>query len=212
LRVNANGDALRELQALVVRYQNSPHEQGEAYATIGQLYNRQGKTREALDMLAKARQLSPDNVGILNYYAQCLDRSGQRDLAKQVYRDALAKDPGNAETLNNLAFLLADLGTDLDQALTLANRAKQKVPNMVEVSDTIGWIYLKKNLSDSATDVFRDLNAKVPNNPTFHLHYCMALAQKGDRAAASKECKTAMGLNPPPEDAAQLRELLAKLG
>ncbi len=212
LRANDLPQAQRELQSLVSRYQNSPREQAEALATIAQLYNREGKTREALDLLAKARSLAPDNVGVLNYYAQSLDRNGQREQAKQIYREALAKDPANAETLNNLAFLLADLGVDLDQALTLANRAKQRLPNMMEVSDTIGWIYLKKNLSDSATDVFRDLNAKVPNNSTFHLHYCMALAQKGERSAAAKECRTALALKPSQGDEGQIRELLARLG
>ena len=91
--------------------------------------------------------------------------------------------------LNNLAYLMTETGGNLDEALTLAQRAKQQLPNFTEVSDTIGWIYIKKNLSDSAIEIFRDLTAKVKDNPTFHYHYGMALAQKGDKGNALKELK-----------------------
>ncbi len=63
--------------------------------------------------------------------------------------------------LNNLAFLMAETGGDLDDALTKAQRAKQLLPSLYEISDTLGWIYLKKNLADKAIDIFKDLVAKA---------------------------------------------------
>ena len=204
--------ALKELQQLLAKYKLSPSEQANAYGAMGEIYSRTGDLPKAIENLEKSRRLAPDNVALLNFLAQTYNRAGQREQARRTFQDALSKDPGNPQTMNNLAYLMADLGTDLDQALTLANRAKQRLPNLVEVSDTIGWIYLKKNLSDSATDVFRDLNTKVPNNATFRLHYCMALAQKGDKAGASRECHTAMNLNPSKEDLDQIKQVLARVG
>ena len=203
---------VNELQQLIAKNKLTPHEQSNALAAIGEIYSRKGDQQKAIEYLEKGRTLNPDNVGLLDYLAQTYNRTGQREQARKLFQEALTKDPNNAATMNNLAFLMADLGTDLDQALTLANRAKQRLPNLVEISDTIGWIYLKKNLSDSATDVFKDLNAKVPNNATFRLHYCMALAQKGDKAAASRECHTAMDLKPSKEDQDQIKQVLSRLG
>lgn len=211
-RLNQYDLAMQELQQLLTKFKLNPREQSNAYAAMGEIYVHNNDLPKAIEYLEKGRALGPDNVTLLNYLAQTYNRAGQREQARRVFQDALAKDPSNPATMNNLAFLMADLGTDLDQALTLANRAKQRLPNLVEVSDTIGWIYLKKNLSDSATDIFRDLNAKVPNNATFRLHYCMALAQKGDKAGATRECHTAMDLKPSKEDLDQIKQVLAKVG
>src|SRR6185369_6615532 len=104
-------------------------------------------------------------------------------------KEAMKVDPNNGIVLNNLAMLIADTGGNLDEALTMAQHAKQQMPSYLEVTDTIGWIYIKKKLSDSAIEIFRDLTKKAKDNPTFHYHYGMALAQKGDKANALKELK-----------------------
>ena len=44
---------------------------------------------------------------------------------------------------------------DLDQALTMAQRAVQAAPKSPEIADTLGWIYIKKNLSEEAIRIFR---------------------------------------------------------
>jgi predicted Zn-dependent protease len=113
--------------------------------------------------------------------------------------------------LNNLAFIKAQEGVDLDQALTMSQRARQKMPNSPEVSDTLGWIYIKKNLSEDAVRVFKDLTAQVPNNPVFHYHYGMALLQKGDKPSAKREFELALADNPSVGDKAKIQELMAKL-
>ena len=47
------------------------------------------------------------------------------------------------------------------------------------VADTLGWIYLKENLSDKAVEMFKELVGKAPNHSTFRYHLGMALYQKG---------------------------------
>jgi Flp pilus assembly protein TadD len=137
---------------------------------------------------------------------------GEPDLARKYYEAALRVDPGNAYALNNLAYLIAESNGDLNEALTYAQRAKQKLPNFSEITDTIGWIYLKKNLPDSAIDNFKALVIQAPQNPTFHFHYAMALNQKGDREGARRECNAALTNRPAKEQEAEIRKLLAKLG
>jgi Flp pilus assembly protein TadD len=170
-------------------------EQADIYARIGQSYTAQGDNQKALDTLKKARQLVPNSVPIVSQIAQLLDSTGKQSEALAAYRDAMKVDSNNGLVLNNLAYLMCDTNGNLDDALSLAQRAKQQLPGYDEVSDTIGWIYIKKGLSDSAIAVFKDLNNKVKDNPTFHYHYAVALAQKKDKAAALKEVNRAMELN-----------------
>ena len=132
--------------------------------------------------------------------------------AKQVYEATLKLDPNNGVALNNLAFLIAENGGDLDDALTKAVRAKQLLPGMAEVSDTLGWIYLKKNLSDNAIEIFKDLVSKQPNQSTFHYHLAMALQQKGDRSRALEQLKEALKYNPPKEEKDKIQQMIGRLG
>ncbi len=77
--------------------------------------------------------------------------------------------PDNPVALNNMAYALAETGGDLDAALNMAQRAKQRLPHRLDVLDTLGWIYMKKNLSDSAIQLFREIVRQDPNRSTYPL-------------------------------------------
>jgi Flp pilus assembly protein TadD len=166
----------------------------------------------AVTALQQARATLPDSPTVLTTLALALDNSGRRAEARQAYESALKYDPNNAWALNNLAFLLADTGGDLDQALTLAQKAKQLLPNLAEVSDTLGLIYLRKNLSDNAVDIFKDLVNKQPNASTFHYHLGMAFSQKGDKPKAIQELQHALKDNPSKEEKEKIQQLMNRLG
>ena len=203
--------AIDDYKALVEFNKDSPRQQGDVYARMGEVYSRMKDYPKSIDALKHAKELIPDNVVVLNNLALILDNTGQHVEARKIYESSISKDPGNAEALNNLAYLMAETGGNLDEALTLANRAKQKLPSLMEISDTIGWIYLKKNLADNAVDIFRELTAKVPANSTYHFHFAMALAQKGDKPAASKQCQLALANKPNKEEEGRIRELMSRI-
>ncbi len=184
--------AVSEYQSIIDRYKDAPIEQAEIYARIGLVEYAKKDVPKALDSLQKARQLAPTNAGYISQIAQYLDIVGKHSDALAAYRDAMKIDPNNPIVLNNLAYLMTSTGGNLDEALTLAQRAKQQLPNYTEVSDTIGCIYIKKKLSDSAIEIFKDLTTKVGENPTFHYHYGLALSQKGDKASALREFNKAI--------------------
>jgi predicted Zn-dependent protease len=91
----------------------------------------------------------------------------------------------------------------------MAQRALQKAPASTNIKDTLGWIYIRKNLSDDAVRIFKELVVAEPENPAFHYHYGMALLQKGDRITAKRELEAAIKDNPSKDDAGKIRELLA---
>jgi tetratricopeptide (TPR) repeat protein len=186
--------------------------QGDIYLRLGETYRRKGDTNGAIQVLQKARETLPDNVVVLSTLALVLDGASRKPEARQVYEATLKLDPNNAVVLNNLAFLMAETGGDLDDALTKAQRAKQLLPNLYEISDTLGWIYLKKNLPDNAIDIFKNLVAKESNHSTYHYHLGMAYSQKGDRTRALDQFREALKYNPPKEEKDEIQRLITRIG
>jgi tetratricopeptide (TPR) repeat protein len=186
--------------------------QGDIYLRLGETYRRKGDLGAAMQSLQKARETLPGNIMVLGTLAEVLDAAGRRTEAKQVYEAALKVDQNNPVALNNLAFLMAENNGDLDDALAKAQRAKQLLPNLAEISDTLGWIYLKKNLSDNAVEIFKDLVSKQPNQSTFHFHLAMALSQKGDKSRALEQLKEALKYNPSKEEKDKIQQMIVRLG
>ena len=189
-----------------------PKAQAELWSRIAQSYRYKGDMQHAVESLEKAHQVSADNGSIDTNLAMLYEELGKAEMARKYYEAAIKLDGTNAYALNNLAYLISESNGDLNEALTYAQRAKQKLPNFSEITDTIGWIYLKKNLTDSAIDNFKSLIIQAPQNPVFHYHYAMALNQKGDREAAKKECQVALNNRPTKSQEADIRKLLAKIG
>jgi tetratricopeptide (TPR) repeat protein len=185
---------------------------GDIYLRIGETCRRKGDVNGAIQALQKARETLPDNVFVLDTLALVLDGASRKPEAKQVYEASLKVEPNNAQVLNNLAFLLAETGGDLDDALTKAQRAKQLSPGLYEISDTLGWIYLKKNLADNAIEIFKDLVSKEPSHATYRFHLGMAYSQKGDKTKALDQLKEALKLNPTKEEKDQIQQLITRLG
>jgi tetratricopeptide (TPR) repeat protein len=182
------------------------------YVALGNAYRLKGDTASALSSFEKAASLTPKDPLPVVSEAEVLIVSGRGREALEKYRTALQLAPNEAVLLNNVAFLLADTGGSLDEALRYARRARELDAKQPRFSDTLGWIYLKQNLSDSALQVFRALTQSNPDNPTFHYHLGMAFLQKGDKNRAKAELQTALAKKPSPDVRRNVEAALAKLG
>jgi tetratricopeptide (TPR) repeat protein len=204
--------AVSYFERVAAAMQKGSKAQGDIYLRIGEAYRRKGDLSNSIIALQKSREILPDNGVVLSTLALVLDAAGRWAEARQVYEVVIKLDPTNGVALNNLAFLLSEHGGDLDDALTKAQRAKQLLPNLTEVSDTLGWIYLKKNLTDNAIDIFKDLVNKVPAQAVFRYHLGMAYSQKGDKTRALKELQDALKYNPTKGDRDKIQQLITRLG
>jgi Flp pilus assembly protein TadD len=199
--------ALKELRGLLERY---PNDVG-LMMRIGETLNRSGDLNGAIEIVEKARTAAPNSIVPTLTLAVLWDQAGQSQKAKPLYQQVLQIEPDNPMALNNLAFVMAEEGVALDEALTMAQKAKQKLPANPEVSDTLGWIYIKKNLSDNAISIFRELVDKHPERATYQYHLAMAYFQKGDKVAAKKLLQTALTKAPAKQEESKIRDLLAKV-
>ena len=208
LRVGRHDRAATEFQTLL----NSNPNSEELYLGLGEAKAMLNDVAGASAAFQTARILAPSDarpdldLGILFDHVQ---RAGEARLA---YEAALQKQPDNPKALNNLAYLEADQGVDLDQALAYAQRARAALPGDVNVLDTLGLIYIKKNLIDDGLRMLRDAASRRPDNAAFRLHLALAWYQKGDRPMARKELEAARRNKPTDAELSKIQKLSAKLG
>jgi tetratricopeptide (TPR) repeat protein len=183
----------------------------QAYSSLGDLYQLQGATQDALASYEKALELAPGDTKILNSIAILESQSGQAQQAIATLNKQLALDPNNAAAMNNLAFNLAETGTDLDRALALAEAVARKFPNDPGVIDTLGWVYTKRGLNQSAIQVLRALVKKNPSEPAFRYHLAVALMQDKQTGDAKRELLAALAQHPPKELSSKIQENLTQV-
>jgi tetratricopeptide (TPR) repeat protein len=204
VRAERYDDAIAIFKGLLEKEPKSP----DLLFKLGETQRRKGDLNAAMENFRRCSQEAPNDTGSLLQLGLLLEGTGKRDQAKPIWEQILKIQPDHPVALNNLAFIKAEEGVDLDQALTMAQRARQKSPASDDIADTLGWIYIKKNLTEDAVRVFKDLVVKDPTNYSFHLHYAMALKQKGDFPGAKKELEAALQNKPSKDDEAKIRQLL----
>jgi tetratricopeptide (TPR) repeat protein len=182
------------------------------YLQLGEAKVRSGDSAGALAAFQTARQLAPADAAPALDLALLYDQTGRSKEARREYQLVIQLQPENTVALNNLAYLDAEEGVNLDQALAHAQRAQQRLPDDPDVQDTLALVYIRKNLTSDGVRMLRDLVSRNPDNAAFHLHLALALYQKGDRPWAKRELLAAARNKPDPRQQDKIKELLAKIG
>jgi tetratricopeptide (TPR) repeat protein len=175
------------------------------------LLHDKGDRQGAMEHYRKAQALDPKNPISPALLGRELELDSRPTEAIASYRDALKADPNYVFALNNLAFVLANTGQDLDEALRMALSAQRQVKDNSAVADTVGWVYLKRGLTGSALQVFQNNVQKEPKNPTYRYHLAAALLASGDKLRAKEELQKALQSGPSHEEEPGIRQLLAKI-
>ena len=183
----------------------------QAYLSLAQLYVVQGRLDEALTEFEAIAARDPRPVGALTLAGIILLAQGKMDDARTRFERALEVDSTAAVAANNLAWIYAESGGNLDVALQLAQTASRKLPDMAQVSDTLGFIYYKKDLLPQAVETLRAAVAKDPRSPVYHYHLGLALAKGGDAPGAVTHLQRALGLKPDFDGAEEARSVLRTL-
>jgi tetratricopeptide (TPR) repeat protein len=207
LRASKYDLALEQYQKLQVQLPRS----AQVQMRLGTIYQVKGDLPKALTSFQQADALAPRDPLVAAALADVMRASGHNAEAVQGYRRVLSMEPDNANAMNNLAYTLLDTGGAADEAQKLAERALEKSPRSPNFADTLGMVYLKKNLDDSALQVFSGLTQRFPDNPVFRYHYALTLTQKGQKAKAKTELEVALRKSPPDELRKNIQSSLAKV-
>jgi tetratricopeptide (TPR) repeat protein len=182
-----------------------------AYAALGQVYAKQGRLDAAVAEFEALAQRDSKPVGALTMIGILLEAQGKSDAARERYERVIELNGSAPVAANNLAWIYAQSNNKLDRALELAQTARQGLPMMAEVSDTLGFVYYKKGLLSLAIDTLQTAVRADEGNPGYRYHLGLALAKSGEKAAAAQHLERALALKPDFDGSADAREQLKSL-
>lgn len=200
-----------------------------AYEKLARYLMVTGRPDEVVRTYEAALQKNPDTGSLHLMVGSLYELRGRVPEAIQRYEDAVRLDPTLAVAKNNLAYLLADTGGNLDRALDLAQEARGLLPDNPNAADTLGWVLYKKNSPDAAVvhlrEAVRSMEPDDPQLPVVRHHLGLAYEAAGDfesarevvdqaleEVAARRKQAAGEGEAPPePPWAAELRALRERL-
>jgi len=124
----------------------------------------------ALSLLKDAVAQAPEDTSVLFQYGAALDRTGHTADAEKAFRDVIARDPLDANALNNLGYMLAEHGTSLEEAVTLIQRALKVEPDNPSFLDSLGWAYVQQGKLDLADSPLSTAAERQPKNSVIQEH------------------------------------------
>lgn len=154
---------------------------------------------------------APDSLPALMALGLIYEQEKNFAKAQGFYERALKVNPNFIPAANNLAYIYADHGGNIDVALNLAQKAKERMPEDANISDTLGWIYYKKNVYSMAVSYLKESVEKNPNQSVPHYHLGMAYFKNGNKNLAKQELAEALRLNPNFDGAEEAKKTLAGL-
>jgi len=117
-----------------------------------------GKRDEAQVQFQQVQKKAGNDARPWLLYGALMASTSNVSAERQAYEEALRREPENPFVLNNLAFLLARNGQDLQKALTLAERARRGLPKSWEVNDTLAYVYLRLGLTRNAVATLEEVS------------------------------------------------------
>ena len=123
------------------------------------------------------------------------EMQGAHTDALEHFRKAVQANPQSAQAANNLAYLTADSGGNLEEALKYAQKAVELAPNHAAYSDTLGWILYRKGVYPTSVQYLEKASSD-PGNVIWKYHLAMAYAKAGDLNRGRSMLQAALKLNP----------------
>ncbi len=152
-----------------------------AYSAYASILVARNQTQEAVAQYQKVVEKKPSAsiytlIGILE---EARNNSAE---AEKNYRKALEVSPDSPIAANNLAWLIAEAGGNLDEALTLSQAVVKRSANNAGFYDTLGWVYFKKGLYSPAVEQFKKAVALDAKNGDYRRRLEMAMASAGGKS------------------------------
>ena len=103
-------------------------------------------------------------------YGAALERTEQYEKAAATFLQAIELNAENANAHNYLAYMWAERGEHLDQALEHVRIALEIEPDSAAFIDTLGWIYFQQGRYDEARVEIERAVALLPDDPVLMDH------------------------------------------
>jgi Flp pilus assembly protein TadD len=188
----AQGGKLQEAEAAYKNALQKEPGRGSTYEQLARLYLQAGRLDDSMKALDEVLKKNPSDAKAYTTKGTIAERKGDLSGAKEYYGQALKIDPNSSMAANNLAYILAEEGRDLEVALRWAQEARRMEPENANSADTLGWVHHKLGRNVLARDQLRFAVGKEPENPIFQYHLGMIYIESKQIREAEAALKKAV--------------------
>jgi Flp pilus assembly protein TadD len=187
----------------------------EIVEALAASYQRQGRGKDAVTLLARALDVRPQDESLLYALGTAYERQGDVDNAIHCMRKLLEANPRHAPAMNFIGYVLAERGRELEEAEDLVLQALALRPDEASFLDSLGWLYYRRGDYERAVSVLERATALAPDEPVINDHLgdaYMAVSKKMKAVDAFQRALEALRqLSDPPDDPAQKANIERKL-
>lgn len=179
---------LEKGKAVAEKYADMP----VAWIGLSLLANALDEDAAELDALDNAADVGPDDPTVWMHRGQYYARKNQIPEAMEAFREQLRISPDDPSAKNNLAYYLTVTNEKLDEALKLAQEAKEGLGNNPNVLHTLGVVQLRLDkLEESQRNLAIALELR-PGEPTLMLDFGQLLIEKGQEEEGKNHIRAAL--------------------
>jgi len=185
---------------------------GEAVMLFAQIEIQRGQAADAIRVWEQWSNAHPNDAGVFAILGIFEESRGDQPKAEAYYRKSLGIQPQQPIAANNLAYRMLENGENVDIALTLAQAARQGMPNSPVTADTLAWAYYHKGTYGFARDLLEDAIKTEPDDAVLQYHLGMVYAKLQEKSEATIHLKKAVTLAPASPTAKDAEAALHGLG
>ncbi|MEA3231092.1 MAG: tetratricopeptide repeat protein, partial [Thermodesulfobacteriota bacterium] len=156
----------------------------EPYLYLGIFQEDLKQYEAAIGSIRKGLEVDPDNVRLLFRLGVIFDKADNKDECIATMRKVIELNPEHANALNYLGYTYADLGENLKEAEELVKEALRFKPEDGYITDSLGWIYFKKERYADALKVLLRAVRLIPDDPIILEHTGDAYLKNNNRQKA----------------------------
>ncbi|MCX8029581.1 MAG: tetratricopeptide repeat protein [Brevinematales bacterium] len=137
----------------------------------GYIYTLRKEYKLAENCFREVLKINPQSVSALVAIAYVFEKSNRYDQSIIYLKKAMEIDDSNPRVLNALAYIYAEKGINLTEAVRLARKALSQEPDSPEIRDTMAWVYYKRGEYYQALSEIKKAIELLPNNAEIQYHY-----------------------------------------
>ncbi|HSW43959.1 MAG TPA: tetratricopeptide repeat protein, partial [Phycisphaerae bacterium] len=151
---------------------------------------------QRFQVVRQIQQVRQRQVLILRALAFVHQRRGDMGQAEAAGRDAYRLIPDNVGLNNDLGYMLADAGKDLQEADRMIRLAAGEDPDETAYLDSLGWVLYKQGrLEEARKWLLRAAASDEEQNPVIHDHIGDVLWRLGEHEEAARQWRQSMELH-----------------
>ncbi|MCX7645635.1 MAG: tetratricopeptide repeat protein [Rhodobacteraceae bacterium] len=144
------------------------------------------------------------------YYVRGIshERAGRWEKAEADFRKALELSPDQPQVLNYLGYSYLEMRTNLEEALSMIERAVAARPDDGYIVDSLGWALYRLERYEEAVAPMERAASLLPVDPIVNDHLGDVYWAVGRRNEARFQWRRALSFNPEEKDAVRIRRKL----